>query len=69
MVTDTELIDFIRDYRKAQQLYESYETFTMAMLGKFYGRVSSEDIPTIITRMLRLKLLYRQKNGYIKFMV
>lgn len=69
MVTDTELIDFIRDYRKAQQLYESYETFTMALLGKFYGRVSSEDIPTIITRMLRLKLLYRQKNGYIKFMV
>ena len=69
MVTDTELIDFIRDYRKAQQLYESYETFTMAMLGKFYGRVSSEDIPTIITRMLCLKLLYRQKNGYIKFMV
>lgn len=69
MVTDTELIDFIRDYRKAQQLYESYETFTMALSGKFYGRVSSEDIPTIITRMLRLKLLYRQKNGYIKFMV
>ena len=69
MIEDDELVGFVQNYRKPQQMYENYETFTMAMLGKFYGRVSSEDIPTIITRMLCLKLLYRQKNGYIKFMV
>ena len=69
MVTDTELIDFVRAYRKPQQLYEEYGVFTQALMGQFYGRISQQDIPEIITRMLRLKLLYKQKNSYIKFMV
>lgn len=69
MITDTELIDFVRVYRKPQQMYEEYGVFTQALTGQFYGRISPEDIREIITRMLKLKLLYRQKNGYIKFEV
>lgn len=69
MVEDFELIDFVRAYRKPQQMYEEYGVFTQALLGQFYGRISAKDIPELITRMLRLKLLYRQKNGYIKFEV
>lgn len=69
MVQDYELIDFVRGYRQPQQLYEEYNVFAMALLGQFYGRIANEDVPELITRMLRLKLLYRQKNGYIKFEV
>jgi hypothetical protein len=68
-IRDCELIDFVRGYRKPQQRYEEYGVFTQALMGQFYGRLSAKDIPEIITRMLRLKLLYRQKNGFIKFMV
>lgn len=69
MIEDFELIDFVRAYRKPQQLYEEYGVFTQALMGQFYGRIANEDMPELITRMLRLKLLYRQKNGFVKFMV
>ena len=69
MIEDYELIDFVRGYRKPQQMYEEYGVFTQALMGQFYGRISAKDIPELITRMLRLKLLYRQKNGYLKFEV
>lgn len=71
MITDTELIDFTREYRghgRKKRVYESRETFTMALLGKFYGRVASDDVPTLLQRCKALELISFVKNGNIRFL-
>lgn len=68
MIEEYELIDFVRAYRKPQQLYEEYGVFTQALCGQFYGRVSSDDVPTLLDRCKHLGLLYRMKNGNIRFL-
>lgn len=71
MVEDYELVDFLREYRghgKKKRVYESRDVFSMAMLGKFYGRVSSDDVPTLLQRCKALELISLVKNGNIRFL-
>lgn len=69
MVTDTELIDFTRDYRGngRKKQYESRETFSMALIGKFYGRISSEDVWDVLGRCRDLGLISFVANSNIRF--
>lgn len=66
-VRDYELIDFVRGFKKPRQKYESREVFTQAILGKFYGRVSSDDVPTLLGRLKSLGIISFVANDNIRF--
>ena len=66
-VRDYELIDFVRGFKKPRQKYESRETFTMALLGKFYGRISNDNVPSLLSRCKHLGLISFVANGNIRF--
>lgn len=68
MIQDYELIDFLREYKRPKQHYESREAFTMALLGKFYGRISSDDVPTLLGRLKSLGIISFVKNGNVRFL-
>ena len=67
MIADFELIDFIREFRKPKQQYESLDVFKLALMGKFYGRISSDDIQELIRRCKHLGLLYTRRD-FIHFL-
>ena len=68
MIADYELIDFVRDYKRPKQKYESYSVFTMALTGKFYGRIGKDAMHTLLDRCKHLGLLYILRNGNIRFL-
>ena len=67
MIQDYELIDFLREYKRPKQHYESREAFSMAMIGKFYGRISNDNVPSLLSRCKHLGLISFVANGNIRF--
>lgn len=66
-VRDYELIDFVRHYRGRKKQYESRETISMALIGKFYGRISAEDVWDVLGRCRDLGIISFVANGNIRF--
>ena len=71
MVEDYELVDFLREYRghgKKKRVYESRDVISMAMIGKFYGRISNDNVPSLLSRCKHLGLISFVANGNIRFL-
>lgn len=70
MIEDYELVDFLREYRgrgKKKRVYESRDVFSMALIGKFYGRLSTEDVLDVLGRCRDLGIISYTANGNIRF--
>ena len=64
MITDTELIDFVRSYQWDCSGCETRQHFTMALSGCFYGR--EFNIAELLERMAGLRLVRMTGRDFVQ---